>query len=50
MSGSALKGESLVFELKNAGCDCVESLVLKVNRNYSPSEQDGRSDTKSDNG
>jgi hypothetical protein len=44
-----LKGESLVFELEFPGSDCVESLVLKMNRNHPTGEQNGRSEANSDN-
>jgi hypothetical protein len=50
MSGSALKGESLIFELKYAGSNCVESLVLKMNGKHSASEQNRRCDADGDNG
>src|SRR5206468_10076409 len=49
VSSSALKRESLIFDLKYAGSDCVKSLVFKMNRNHSASEQNRRSDANSDN-
>jgi hypothetical protein len=50
VSGSALKGESLVFELKYAGSNFVESLVLKMNGEHSASEQNRRRDADCDKG
>ena len=48
-SGSALNGESLVFERKRPGSECVDSLVLKVNRNGPAREHNRRSKPNSDN-
>jgi len=38
-----LNCESLVFERKRPGSECVDSLVLKMNRNHPASEQNRRS-------